>query len=385
METFDYIIAGGGAAGLSLAYQLVHSSLRERRILLIDREQKRSNDRTWCFWTRRPTFFNSIYFRSWQKVAIQSEEIFKAFDLGEYRYNMLRGIDFYNFVLQELANRPNIKLLTADIQQVRDTPDGVVVTAGGKSYSAGWAFDSRFDPNGFSPDPLRYHHLKQHFRGWEVETGADVFDSAAPTLFDFRTEQESGLRFFYILPFSPRSALVEYTIFSDELLKPEVYEQKLANFLSQTLKIEHYTIIARESGAIPMTDYPFPRKLGEHVLAIGTLGGMVKPSTGYAFLRIQHDSAAIIRSLEQHGNPFEIKTNKARYRWFDSIILNILLQKGHLAKAIFIRMFTRNTIQRVFEFLDENATLAENIRFMATFKPLPFIRAMVRVKFLHRI
>ncbi len=385
MDTFDYIIAGGGAAGLSLAYHLVQSSLRDRRILVIDRQLKNINDRTWCFWARRPTYFNGLYFRSWLKVGVISENLHRVFDLGEYHYNMLRGIDFYNFVIQDLALRPNVSMLTENIQQIRDTPEGVVVTAGGQSYAAGWAFDSRFNPNDLPQKDPRYHFLKQHFCGWEVETNQDVFDSSTPILFDFRTEQESGLRFFYILPFTPRSALVEYTVFSSDLLKTEEYEQKLADYLSTTLKIEEYTIPFRENGVIPMTDKPFLRKSGEHILAIGTPGGMVKPSTGYAFLRIQHNSAAIIRSLEQHGNPFEIRPTPTRYQLFDSILLQILYRQGRLAKAIFISLFCGNPIQRVFEFLDETAGLLENIRLISTLPPLPFLRALWRIKVLKRI
>ncbi len=47
----DYIIAGGGMAGLSLAYYLNESrSLRDKKVLIIDRDAKTANDHTWCFW-----------------------------------------------------------------------------------------------------------------------------------------------------------------------------------------------------------------------------------------------------------------------------------------------------------------------------------------------
>ena len=385
MDRFDYIIAGGGAAGLSLAYQLVHSSLRDRRILVVDRDKKQANDRTWCFWTTRPTFFNSIYFRSWQKVAVRSEGFTRTFDLGDFRYNMLRGIDFYSLVLQDLSVRPNVEILTADIQQILDTPEGVQVTAGGQSYQADWAFDSRFNPADWAMRPDRYHYLKQHFTGWEVETETEVFDPSLPVLFDFRAAQEGGLHFFYTLPFSATEALVEYTVFSADLLSPSAYEEQLGHYLTGTLKIGPYQVRAVEKGIIPMSDHPFPRRLGDHTLAIGTLGGRVKASTGYAFLRIQADSAAIIRSLEQHGHPFAIKPEKPRYRLFDSILLQILYRQGNQAKPIFEQMFRNNPIQRVFEFLDESANWLDNYRFIASLPPLPFLKALVRLKLLHRI
>ncbi|NCC33692.1 MAG: FAD-dependent oxidoreductase, partial [Chloroflexia bacterium] len=55
MTHYDVIIAGGGAAGLSLAYQLINSPLRDYSILVIDKGNKQRNDRTWAFWTDQPT------------------------------------------------------------------------------------------------------------------------------------------------------------------------------------------------------------------------------------------------------------------------------------------------------------------------------------------
>ena len=40
MQRFDYIIAGGGLAGLSLAYQLNQTILKEKSILIIDKNPK---------------------------------------------------------------------------------------------------------------------------------------------------------------------------------------------------------------------------------------------------------------------------------------------------------------------------------------------------------
>jgi lycopene beta-cyclase len=44
MKPYDVIIAGGGAAGLSLAYHLVRSPLRDCSILIVEKEAKDQND-----------------------------------------------------------------------------------------------------------------------------------------------------------------------------------------------------------------------------------------------------------------------------------------------------------------------------------------------------
>jgi lycopene beta-cyclase len=50
MPDYDFILSGGGLAGLSLAYHLINSPLRDRSILIVDKDAKQQNDRTWCFW-----------------------------------------------------------------------------------------------------------------------------------------------------------------------------------------------------------------------------------------------------------------------------------------------------------------------------------------------
>jgi lycopene beta-cyclase len=52
MQKYDFIIAGGGLAGLSLAYYMNQTVLREKSILIIDQDTKTKNDRTWCFWEK---------------------------------------------------------------------------------------------------------------------------------------------------------------------------------------------------------------------------------------------------------------------------------------------------------------------------------------------
>ena len=66
-------------------------------------------------------------------------------------------------------------------------------------------------------------------------------------------------------------------------MKPHEYDRAIAEYLETVLKIEKYRTLSIETGVIPMTDRPFPRKLGERIMAIGTKGGMVKPSSVMPF------------------------------------------------------------------------------------------------------
>ena len=47
--TYTYILAGGGMAGLSLAFYLNQSSVPFDSILIIDQAEKNTRDKTWCY------------------------------------------------------------------------------------------------------------------------------------------------------------------------------------------------------------------------------------------------------------------------------------------------------------------------------------------------
>jgi lycopene beta-cyclase len=380
VEHYDFIIAGGGLSGLSLACHLVHSPLRDRSILIVDKDSKKRNDRTWAFWTRQPFLFDEVVYRSWDRLRVVGEDLDKVFALGDYRYKMIRGVDFYRFARRELAGHGNVSFLRRVVHQIQDGAGAARVTVDGRTVSGRWVFDSLFRPSEFKPDLTRYHHLKLHFKGWEIETPGPAFNPQAATLLDLRTPQRGATRFFYVLPFSQRRALVEYTLFSPLVLRRREYEQALRAYLTTVLGIQDYRVLRQEGGCIPITDQPFPRQTGQRIMTIGTPGGRIKPSTGYAFARIQQDSAAIVRSLLHSRHPFDVPANSRRYQLYDALLLDIMCRQGGEIESIFGAMFKHNPIERVFRFLDETASPWENLLAIPTFPPGPFLRALCRLK-----
>ncbi len=418
MAHYDFILSGGGLAGLSLAYHLINSPLRDRSILIVDKDAKQQNDRTWCFWEEQPTLFDEIAYRVWQRLRFVSDDFTRDYDLAPYRYQMIRGIDFYDFTREKLSKCANVTFVRGNIDRVEDGTDRAQVIVDGRPFSGSWVFDSTLPPSlrGSVPPSIptvkalaastertenwlrtaadtgkppvrngRYHHLNQHFRGWEIETDRPCFSPQLPTLFDFRTSQKGHMRFVYTLPFAENRALIEYTLFSASLLSSEEYHDGLRMYIEHALGIKRYEIKHVEAGIIPMTDHPFPRRLGKRVMSIGTKGGRVKPSTGYAFLRVQRDSAAIVHSLLKHDQPFDIPAQRGRFGLHDSILLNIMTHHPDDLKPIFTLMFRNNPIQRIFRFLDETTSLNEEVRFIASLPPWRFLQALFRLKALRRI
>lgn len=383
-DDFDVIIIGAGAAGLSLAYHLVRSSLADRRILVIEPGRKDQDDRTWSFWSDAAAPFEAVAQRSWRRllfVGAEAPEAPRALELAPFRYHTLRGTDFYRFVLGALATRPNVRLVRAAVDRIEDGAGGARVFAGGACYRGRWAFDSRFDLRELAARMgSRHVLLEQHFEGWEVETPRDAFDPGAATLFDFRAPPGDEPSFFYVLPFSRRRALVEY-VRTRPAARPPAHHSPpsrpgaaaLHAYLEGTLGVRDYRVVRREGGVSPLTDRPFPRRLGQSVMAIGVAGGRLKPSTGYAFTRIQRDSDAIVRSLERHSDPFRVPPDRGFYRFLDAVLLRLMLRDGAAIAPLFSALFARNPPVRVLRFLDERASWAESLALVFSLPPFRFL------------
>lgn len=386
MQHYDFVLAGGGLAGLSLAHALVSGPYPQRSILIVDPEEKGENDRTWSFWSKGCGPHDDIVHASWPRASVESEHWSGVFDLGQYRYSTIRGIDFYEKVLADLERAPGVEFERGRVTAIAETDAAAParVTTETRTVSAGWVFDSRFDPKEYESRSGPHHYLKQHFLGWTIQAERPEFREDVATLFDFRTPQKGGMRFVYILPFSGDRALVEYTLFTADLLPAEEYVEELERYIADVLGLSSYRVIDRESGVIPMTDEPAPRRLGPRTLAIGTKGGRVKASTGYAFHRTQTDTAAIVDSLVHYGDPFHLPRPPRRVHALDSTMLHVMRHRGELMERTFTGMFARNPIDRMLRFLDEETTIPETLAVMASVPILPFLKAFIQTQVLRK-
>ena len=267
----------------------------------------------------------------------------------------MRGEDFVAFVHQVIAACPHAEIVTGTVEAIEDGAHGADVTIDGQRIRASWVFDSRFRPADCNPDGTA-RTLHQHFKGWEIETAEPVFDPGVATLFDCRLPQRGEWRFFYVLPYTEHRALVEVVA-----LSRDGFDMLLRGYIERTLGISHYRVLAKEAGVTPLSDWLFPRRIGQHVMTIGVRGGRVKPSSGYAFQRIQDDSTAIVRALLHDEDPFGVRESRWFPRLCDAGTLRIMQQHGEWLNPLMAGLFAQNPPDRILRFLDERAGWIERL------------------------
>lgn len=371
-DSYDFIIAGGGCAGLSLAWQMaLEPGLAAARILVIEREAKTTNDRTWCFWEQAAGPFEHIVAHRWENVWFKAAHFSKCLHLAPYTYKMIHADRFYQTVRMALAQKPQFTWLQAEVQQIQPMKSGAGVHTTAGVYTARQVFSSLPPPQ---TDQSGHYGLLQHFKGWFVQSTEPVFDARAATLMDFTIPQAGDTRFMYVLPFSPFEALVEFTVFSANLLEANAYDEALAHYLTTELQLKNHRITHSEFGVIPMCSAPPAPSGSPFVVPIGIAGGMAKASTGYTFTRIQRQVEQVAKQLAHRGF-YEKPTIgwKQRFAFYDKVLLHVLIKKKVAGKQIFSRLFRYNSPAAVFRFLDEDTHFGQEYRLINT---MPIFRFM---------
>ena len=233
MKDFDYIIIGGGCAGLSLAYELqIHKKLDNKSLAIIEPRVEYKKDRTWSFWKVSSHSFNDCVEKSWKNFSINIASETNFLKCDGYPYQSINSGLFYKKINNKLKENKNIKFFK-NISEVNT--------------------ENSFIFNSVPSLKNKNMELWQHFCGVEIETNKDIFDDNIFNLMDFNCEQRNSVHFFYTLPYSKNKALIETTWLSKMNDDFEMnYDIQLKNYIEHHLNIKNYKIVYKEKGAIPL-------------------------------------------------------------------------------------------------------------------------------------
>ncbi|MFM8806619.1 MAG: lycopene cyclase family protein [Sphingomonadales bacterium] len=411
---YDMIFLGGGCAALSLLVRLVRSKeFSKARFLVIDRDRKNSNDRTWCFWEKGEGYFEEVVHRQWGQLDFFSNSFSSPLQLEGYRYKMIRGVDFYTYCLDVLERSGQVEWVEATLTDVSRANDSLILKGtpgstalqewrapGESGYTFTWHLHASLVFNSLYKSAITSSgqvDLLQHFKGWVIELpettaatqgGNLSFDTDRATLMDFRVSQREGATFVYVMPLSTRHALVEYTLFTPSLLSASDYEDGLRLYIKEYLGISDYRVVEQEFGIIPMTTRSFSF-FEQGVFNLGTAGGQTKASSGYTFQFIQKQSeqiAARLSTINRDGKAgqdaqvwqsalLSLKADAGRFRFYDRVLLHVLAKGYWPGDQVFARLFARNKAETIFRFLDNESNLREELAIISSLPTGPFLKA----------
>jgi lycopene beta-cyclase len=376
MQHYDYIFAGAGLSSLITVLRLSESGgFANKSILLVDENEKKANDRTWCFWEKPNGTFDRIVSKKWNYALFKAPDFHRLLHLKPYQYKMIRGVDFYDMAFSRISEHKNITFLNARIKGFYESGDNVTVETDTQTISCGKLFSSIYDPK-LALSQRDFPVLQQHFIGWRIKSTEAVFDPETATFMDFSIPQNGNTRFMYVLPFSKNEALVEYTLFSKDLLPENEYEDAIRDYI-KTLGITDFEILEKERGSIPMTTCKFWKNNTKNIMNIGSAGGWTKASTGFTFRNTDKKSAALAKFLETESD-FRKFQKPSRFWLYDLLLLDILSEKNHAGATIFSSLFKNGNLALVLKFLDEETSLSEDFRVILKCPKLLFLSALAR-------
>ena len=371
MERFDYIICGGGASGLLLSNALLSDKhFIDKKILIIEKESKIDNDKTFGFWNDKESVLDNIVFKEWEYAEFRDSNSHNSFLLSPYKYKMIKSNEFYLYIGDKISKASNFTYLNSTVNEI-DQVNNTVKTNDGE-FSSSIIFSSIYNEVSFKKYPL----LKQHFIGWTIETKNESFDDNKITFMDFSVDQKDEIRFMYILPFSKNKALIEYTLFSSDIISDDEYEKEIKAYLKKR-NILNYSIVEKEKGMIPMTCYPFFENNTDTYFQIGTAGGWSKPSTGYTIKNSIEKIDIIINSLKLNKPLSKIRF-KNRFWYYDLLFLDVLIASKGKGSQVFSDLFKNNDPIKIFKFLDEKTSVMEELSIFLSVDIKTFVRSLIK-------
>ena len=353
MREFDYVIIGGGCAGLSLAYELeIHEKFKNKTLAIIEPRNDYIRDKTWSFWKVAAHNFEDCVKHSWSNFSINLPNQTKYIECDNFPYESIDSGLFYQKIINTLKKNTNIHFFK-NINEI--------------STENSFVFNSVNDVSDSKND------LWQHFSGIEIETNKDVFDDQIFNLMDFDCDQRDSVHFFYTLPFSKKKALVETTWISN-LNHPsnQDYSTQLEDYIKNKLKIKNYEIKFKETGAIPLFHPKNIKKINQ--MEIGTAGGMTRLSTGYTFMNIQDQSKYIRENFESIEKVDNFTIN-SKYEFLDNIFLKVLKKNSGKMPEIFFKMFNCSP-STVINFLSNKSNIYEDFSIILKMPKLVFLREL---------
>ncbi|MBZ2187376.1 MAG: hypothetical protein K7J46_21960 [Bryobacter sp.] len=348
-------IRGAGAAGLSAARAILEVAPGSQ-ITVFDRRARLPHPRrTFCFFETPEALRPVEPSRRWNEIEFSGPGFARVIDCANQPYAMIEGDQFFGQMIRELEQRGVSFQWNARSVEVKGE---AVVTENGR-HEADVVIDAAYSAAG------RQATLWQSFFGLWVETAQPSFEPNVASLMNLvPAEDGASLSFVYLLPLSATRALVEHTPYNGTPLSSHWHRKRLMQWMAErNLSVVRET--GSEYGAIPLGLES--REGVQGVCRIGSDGGAIRPSTGYAFQALQRQAAGVARVIAAGKRPDEDWRAAAYPAWLtaaDGLFLRAMARDPEHGTRLMGRLLGRADAESLISFLSGSAGVIEALRTM---------------------
>lgn len=357
-------IRGAGMAGLSLAREILTINPKTSITLFDVRPRLPHPQRTFCFFGKQSLPDHLKPSTVWNTVTFKGGNFERSIDVSSKPYVMIKGDEFFQETLEQLEsagvafywNCAEVRIDKNNIHTESQTFtfDRVIDTAFKKEDASSLAWQS--------------------FAGIWIRTENAVFDPSQAILMEIiESTPEAPVSFFYILPTSINTALVEHTTFSPEALTADYHLTRCHAWLANNI---HCPVIVEntEHGAIPMGLQIRPPA---EAITLGSSAGAIRPATGYAFVTVQKQAKTIARKMFEN-NPQTIEAPHPFWLTLgDRLFLRALRAAPPTGEILMTGLLSKCPADRLISFLSDDVTLAEAISVWCSIPKRTMLRALL--------
>ena len=362
MTSKEINIIGGGCAALSLAR--LNNLLPKYKFNIFMKDQHQTiKDHYWGFWKfneNQEAYDNCSH--TWNNWAIITNKSKNVLNSKKHPYCVIKRHKWLDFCLSKFQNK-NVRVFNKKISEINNE-----LSDGNCKINGKYIFDSR-------PPKIPSNILLQHFEGYVVNSKDEVFDEKTVVLMDFRCDQSRGLHFIYLLPFSKKSALVESTVFSKNVEPKDFYAGEILKYLKKYYNLKTFTKSNHEKGILPMHDVSLKSKERHN---IGTRGGALRPSSGYAFTFIQKQVLQITDQLIL-GRKINTNIHNKVDLFLDKIFIQVIDRYPQIAPTIFSNLAKSINGDEMARFMSGNCNFKTKCKVIFSMPKLPFIKSFFKI------
>ncbi|MGE3282602.1 MAG: lycopene beta-cyclase CrtY [Alphaproteobacteria bacterium] len=370
------ILVGGGLANGLIALRL-RATRPELRLLIVEAGSRLGADHTWSFHATDLTpdqrrWIESLLAHCWPGYTVAFPDLRRRLALA---YCTITAERFHEVVSDALTGR-----IRFGARAVELGPNRVRLHTG-ECLTAAAVIDGR------GPQPTLSLDLAfQKFVGCEISL-ARPHGLPEPVLMDATVPQSDGYRFVYLLPFDPRTLLIEDTYYSDSAnLDTGTLRRRIVAYAASR-EWQVRDVIREERGVLPIVlggDLDaFWAEAPAGIPRSGLRAGLFHPTTGYSLpeaVRLA-DRIAAMPDLSSAALDSEIR-RYARERWRAQGLFRMLNRMMFRAGAPerryrVMQRFYRLPEDVIARFYAGEPSWSDSVRLLAGRPPVPVGAALV--------